>query len=313
MAEIDPIEALARISDAPQQPDEQLAARLLADLLTDLVSDTFEDVGHAPDVQVLSIDAPQTAFVPAMDLLTGVNERTENVTRNRMVGGVLAIAAAVVVIVGVVVATDDDDNAETTQTAATSSVPPTTPSEPVFGNAQALSVADDYFAANSAGDFDALQAQFVADPTFTGQFGIAQNEQLFAWNVAQGTTVSPPECTAVDGAAEETMTVTCRAFNHDVLVQAVDGPPVPLRLTLTITPEGISEENGDFSQPNFNTVGDPFDAWMKENHPDDQDTSGFGKWTSIEEAEQNGTLTAQYAAEWAAYLEANDCGYDDGC
>jgi hypothetical protein len=52
---------------------------------------------------------------------------------------------------------------------------------------------------------------------------------------------------------------------------------------------------------------------MKENHPDDRDTSGFGNWTSIEEAEQNGTLTAQYAAEWAAYLEANDCGYDDGC
>jgi hypothetical protein len=182
-----------------------------------------------------------------------------------------------------------------------------------FSSEDALSVADDYFAANSAGDFAALQDLFVIDPAFTGQFGIADDEQLFAWNVAQGTTVSQPECAAVDGAAEETMTVTCQAFNQDVLVQAVDGPPVPIRLTLTITSEGIVEENGFFGQPDFNTVGEPFDDWMKENHPDDNDTIGFGNWTSIEEAEQNGTLTAQYATEWATYLQANSCAYHDGC
>jgi hypothetical protein len=313
MAERNPIETLASISDAPQQPDSQFAARLFDDLLADLASENLDEVDGAQVVELRSIDAPQTANVPAMDLLTGANERTKNMTRNRIVGGVLAIAAAVVVIVGVVVATDDDDDVETAQTGATSSAPPTTPSETLFGNAQALSVADAYFAANSAGDFDALQALFVTDPAFTGQFGIAHDEPLFAWNVAQGTTVSPPECAAVDGATEETMTVTCRAFNHDALVQAVDGPPVPIQLTLTITPEGIVEENGSFGQPDFKTVSDPFDGWMRENHSEDAGVVGFGRWATIEEAEQNGVLTAQYAAEWASYLKANGCEYNDGC
>ena len=43
------------------------------------------------------------------------------------------------------------------------------------------------------------------------------------------------------------------------------------------------------------------------------DTIGFGAWTTIEEATTNGVLTAEYSAEWATYLEDNDCAYDEGC
>ncbi len=188
-----------------------------------------------------------------------------------------------------------------------------TPEPTVFGAERSMAVADAYFAANSAGDFEALQALFVADPTFTGPFGIAEDEQLFAYNVAQGTTISPPECTAVDGAVEGTMTVTCQAFNLDALVQAVDGPSVPIRLTLTITPDGIVEELGFFGQPDFNAVGEPFDEWMKANHPDEVAAIEFGKWTTIEEARRGGTVIAQYATDWATYLEANGCAFDEGC
>lgn len=180
-----------------------------------------------------------------------------------------------------------------------------------FSSEDALAVADEYFAANSAGDFEALQALFAAEPAFTGSFGIAEDEQLFAWNAAQGTTVSPPECTVANGSTDQTMIVTCQAFNHDAPTQAAGGPPVPIRLTLTISPDGIVEENGSFGQPDFLTVNQPFDAWMTANHPDDRDKIGFANWTSIEEAEQNGTLTARYATEWADYLEANGCAYDD--
>ena len=73
------------------------------------------------------------------------------------------------------------------------------------------------------------------------------------------------------------------------------------------------EENGFFGQPDLNTVGEPFRSWMTEKHPEILDSIGFGNWTSIEEAHENGRLTAQYAAEWAAYLEANGCAYDDSC
>jgi|GEM_PF-1611041 len=314
MAERHPIEALAGISDAPQQPDPQFAARLLDDLLIDLVSEQIDRVGEVAAVELRVIDAPQNAHVPAIDLLTGANERTENMTRNRLVGGVLALAAAIALIAaGVLLIDDDNDDVETAQETGATSTPPPTSSAPVFGTAKALSVADAYFAANSAGDFAALRALFVRDAAFTGPFAIAEDENLFAWNAVQGTTVSPPDCTAVDGAVQGTMTVSCRAFNHDAAVQAVDGPPVPIQLTLTITPEGIVEESGSFGQPNFKTVGDPFDDWMKENHPEDADAVGFGNWTSLEDAVQNGVLFAQYAAEWGAYLEANGCEYNDGC
>ena len=52
---------------------------------------------------------------------------------------------------------------------------------------------------------------------------------------------------------------------------------------------------------------------MMTHHPDIAESVAFGNWSSIQEAEQNGILTAQYATEWAVYLAANDCGYDDGC
>ena len=80
-----------------------------------------------------------------------------------------------------------------------------------------------------------------------------------------------------------------------------------------MTPDGISNWIFHFGQPDFNTVGRPFDRWLTEHHPEVFDSIGFGNWNSIEEAEQNGLLTAQYAAEWAAYLDTNNCTYLDGC
>jgi len=189
--------------------------------------------------------------------------------------------------------TDTTSSPTTTTTVAppttTTSRPPTTTAENALSTEDTLAVADAYFAENSAGDFEALRALFVADPAFTGSFGIADDEQLFAWNVAQGTTISPPECTLLDG---DTMAVNCQTFNHDAIVQAVDGPPVPIRLKLTITLDGIVEENGFFGQPDFNTVGEPFESWMTENHPEIVDSLEFGNWASIEEAQENGRLTA---------------------
>jgi hypothetical protein len=41
--------------------------------------------------------------------------------------------------------------------------------------------------------------------------------------------------------------------------------------------------------------------------------AGFGSWTSIKEAVAFGELRAAYAAEWAVYLDENNCEYIDGC
>lgn len=45
--------------------------------------------------------------------------------------------------------------------------------------------------------------------------------------------------------------------------------------------------------------------WMEEQHPADAKKIGFRVWDSIDQAQENGKLTADYAQRWAAYLETN--------
>ena len=180
----------------------------------------------------------------------------------------------------------------------------------------ALSVAAAYFEAYNAGDVEEVLALFTPDATFSANFGAQTStfwEQLLVWNAAQGTTLSPPDCTVTGEVSGESVTVSCPHNNLDILVQALDGPPVPIQLTLVVTPNGIRESKSIFGSPDFNTVAVPFRSWMSENHPEDQGNVGFGNWSTVEEAEQNGILNAQYADEWATFLEANGCTYLDGC
>ena len=238
-----------------------------------------------------------------VDLLTPEASRNNDTNRQGRPTQLLAAAAAVALVAVVAVVL-----AQVRSTSTVDVVDDPTEVEQAFTSEDALGVADGYFAAISSGDFEELRALFAADARFRG---IAANEKSFAWNAAQGTTLSPPECGVVAGTTAQT--VSCRTFNHDALTQAVDGPPVPIRVTLTITPRGIVEDQFSFGDPDFNTVGIPFHDWMQANHPEDVDKVGFANWRTVEDAEQNGTLTAQYAREWGAYLESNGCAYDDGC
>ena len=213
-------------------------------------------------------------------------------------------------------ATTETTAAPTTTTVTTeTTAAPTTTTAPPFSSDDALAVADAYFEAYNAGDTDAVLGLFEADAIFLDNFGpltLADWEQRLIWNAAQGTTLSPAECRLAVG-PPDAITVTCPHENLDALVQAVGGPPVPISLKLTVTPDGIRTWTFFFGQPDFNTVGVPFTRWMAQNHPEDLVRVGFGNWSSVEEAEQNGLLTAQYANGWATYLDANGCTYRDGC
>lgn len=195
---------------------------------------------------------------------------------------------------------------------------PTATSVPPFGADDALAVADAYFAAYNDGDVDGVKALFGPDAEFSTTLGSLDRvdwEQLLVWNAAQGTVVIPRNC-RVDGVdSGVSVTLLCPHSNLDALVQAVDGPPVAIGLTLVVTPTGIQKWASIFTDPDFNVVGRPFEVWMVANHPNiaEAGTVGFTDWATVEEAEQNGILTAQYAAEWATYLNENDCIYSDGC
>ncbi len=214
---------------------------------------------------------------------------------------------------------DGDDEVQTVPVAtAPTTAAPTTTSAPAFGAedalavANALAVTDEYFAASNAGDFDALLALFVADPAVT-TLVIGRDADVFAWDVGQGTTITEPDCTVIGEITAESISVRCEYFNRDALVQAVDGPQVPITTTLTVTPNGISRNSGAFGKPDFNAVYLPFESWMDDHHPEDVDKVGFVEWASVEQAEAYGALRVQYGSEWAAFLEANGCEHNDGC
>lgn len=193
--------------------------------------------------------------------------------------------------------------------------PPTTAPPATFGPDEALAVAHAYAEAYNAGDTEGVLALFVADATFSDNFGAQSRsdwEHLLAWNAGQGTVLDAFDCTVTDEDGNA-ITVSCSLENRDALTQAVGAPAVPVTQILTITPDGIVDWEFTFGQPDFNTVWDPFRDWMSSNHAENVDSVGFGNWSSVEEAEQNGRLTAQYADVWKSYLEANGCTYSDGC
>jgi hypothetical protein len=129
--------------------------------------------------------------------------------------------------------------------------------------------------------------------------------------------------------------VQCQTENQDALIQAVSRPGVPALVSMVIEPEGITRvgfaysydpanENLDHNDCGparcFSDTGVPVALWMGSQNPDVGDVvtigelpSGFLRWTPITEARESGARVAEFAAEWAAYLEANNCTYLDGC
>ena len=75
---------------------------------------------------------------------------------------------------------------------------------------------------------------------------------------------------------------------------------------MTFTPDGISDLEERYSRPNFLTTGGPFTRWMEANHPGDADAAGCCEADTIEESVARGQLRAQYAKEYAAFLETNN-------
>jgi hypothetical protein len=181
--------------------------------------------------------------------------------------------------------------------------------------AEAIAVANAWYVAFNAGDVDAVMALFAPDAavgnTWFGYGPLEDEQVLNTWNATQGTTLTTEGCTA-DDAPAPTQTVRCEGANYDALVQAVGASPVPANVTMTIGPDGIAEFLYSYGSPDFNDVGRPFELWMQANHAEvGVESLLWGE--STEDAEVSGLLRAQYAAEWAAYLEANGCTYLDGC
>lgn len=175
---------------------------------------------------------------------------------------------------------------------------------------QALRAASAYFAAFNDGDANAITALLAGtvefSDSFTGSIPRELWEQRLAWNLAQSTKLASPSCYVrpdpdVDGGTE----VACESATSNAQIQAVGARPVPTLVRFSVTPYGISAVREEYGRPDFLQATTPFVQWLEEKHPDAVEQVGFDIWESIDDAEEKGSLTRQYARRWAAWLEAN--------
>lgn len=181
-----------------------------------------------------------------------------------------------------------------------------------FTGDEALAVSDDFIEAFNSGDADAVLAVLTPDVAVSEKYtGMSVSfeameraffEQYLAWNTAQGATFTSPECAVTEDGSGATVDVLCEFGLLQAAENAAGAPPVPTTLSLVVTPDGISQLAFEYP-PVFGV--ESFDAWLSINHREDAQGVEYGDWNSVAEAQQGGTLRAQYVAEWAADLEAN--------
>ncbi len=282
---------------------------------------------ESPDQPTVTSDQQQQEAAPppsAPDqVLNAPGQRTSPRRQRSLLVGVAAFAAVVFVGVaawGIVAVVGDDATspvaAPTATAAPVTTQPPTTTTVPALTVDEALAVSSDYIDAFNSGDADAVLGLFTSNVALSEWYiGMTFSfeaidrgffEQALAWSIAQGSTFVSPECAVIEEGAAAAVTVSCEFGWLDAAEKAVGAPPVPTVLTMVVTPDGISQAAFEYP-PEFGL--DSFDRWVGDNHSDNSEFVEFRDWDSVADAEQGGTLRALYVAEWAAFLEANDCTY----
>jgi hypothetical protein len=211
----------------------------------------------------------------------------------------LGIAAAVFLVgamgAAVFLATRGDDTSAPATQAQTFSVD------------SGFEVADAYFAAYNSGDADAVLALFTDDATYSDNLTSDARpngwELDVVWRLAQGETLSSPDCTLVEEVPGLTVTITCAHETVDAPIRETGSAAVQTTTTMILTPDGISELSQRYAGSHFQRTGNPFVAWMVANHPGDADAAGCCAGSTVEESIARGELRAAYATRWAAQLE----------
>jgi hypothetical protein len=253
-----------------------------------------------------------------VDIQTRESEATQagEMNRRRWAGwAILAAAAVIVVILAVALFDGSEESLPVDVVDDPSDVDAPEPTEQVVlsPGEQALAVSGEYIEAFNRGDADAVLALLTPDVALSERYtGMtpdfeaierARFEQELAWNTAQGAVFTSPECAVTDDSSGANVNVSCEFGWLYAPEKAADAPPVPTVLDLVVAPDGISQLAFEYP-PIFGV--DSFDDWLLLNHEGDSQGVEYGDWNSVAEAQQGGTLRAQYVAEWATELEANN-------
>ena len=247
-----------------------------------------------------------------------------------------AAAFGLVIVIGAVIAAVNTIG-DSPDVATTTTPPPTTATTvteaPTFTTDEALAVAEEYLAAFEAADIDAIRGLFGPDahiteggPAQSVENGLKYIELVTAWDRGQETVYTDLDCQARHRAGGRLM-VTCYYGNYAYLFRAVGAPPAPMTTLLIFDDEGLIDELW-YTSPPFGRqeyYGDPFrhhddyvtlfSIWLSRYHPDDVVAANRDPdfLSDAAEAAEAGAIDAAYADEYAAYLEANGCVYDEPC
>jgi hypothetical protein len=263
-------------------------------------------------------------------------ENDEKERPNRNVLGFAAAAAVVLIVgLGIFVSLDDDGGTDLVSAeapnsedeaanakAAVSPVPTTLDQAQSSGSAsgevtveEAETVTENFFDALNSLDPDAAMALLSADVVISddlvGEVSSVEYSNILTWNAAQGTTYAPQVCRYLEGIQPLTVLAVCETSVVNAENQALGRGGIPVTVAITIGAGGIEELSGDYGAPTFSYLGDPFERWVAANHPGDEANLVWGD--TQEEALVNGLMLAEYAAEWAEFLDANDCEFNEGC
>lgn len=288
--------------DATQvEPDPEFVTRLRQDVRREAASSA-----DSPIIQIHDLGEP---VMTKLDTQQPENSGTGPPRKwwsSRLAAGLAA--AGVLVVVGLAVginALQDDDGVTPADGAQT------------FGTESALETAEAFFDSYNAGDESGVLALFASGITISDSFGgsweLDDWAPLLAWDAAQGFVFVLPTCVADPPTDGSSIVVRCQSTSEGALPRAVGLPGVDTTVVVVATPDGIADLRFVYGSPDFLFVGDPFASWMARQNPDSASSVGFGVWSSIEEARQNGLLIAEFAQEWADYLDANNCTFLDDC
>jgi hypothetical protein len=261
---------------------------------------------------------PDEGDLIMVDIQTGESEAapTDKINRRRWAGrAIVAAAAVILVIVAVAMFDSTEESIQIDVVDDPSDVDAPEPTEQVVlsPGEQALAVSGGYIEAFNSGDAGAVLALLTPDVALSEKFtgtspdfeamDPADFEQQLAWDTAQGTTYTSPECAVTDESSGASVSVSCAFGWLYPAEKAVGEPPVPTTLDLVVAPDGISQLAFEYP-PIFGVPR--FDNWLVLNHGEDSQGVEYGDWNSVAEAQQGGILRAQYVKEWAAELEANN-------
>ena len=263
----------------------------------------FDEANPIPDVDSLDlVEVGATRYLATLEQrssgMTQLDTKQKDQEQKKTVRQRWLVAAVVIILAGVALLLINQSDE-------------TPVADQPFGPDSALDVSESFVAAHNDGDFDGVMALFTEDATFSDthnpQSMRPEWESRFAWGIAIETKLLSHECTVTDEVPGVTVTVTCEYGSQDAVGVAADAI-VDITATFTISPDGISGLNEDYirSALDYEDIGGPFNAWVRQNFPEDADAAGCCAGETIEESVARGELRAQYAREWAVYLADNN-------